>query len=106
MGTTPTQNLEKMKLKIFILLSHIAFCLPNVGAKLPSRPSWLIKGIRQLYDMYAGQPHRHEMKKRFVSDPLSTKFYDFERARENGLPFMEFLKLPEFLNKMEFSNLQ
>ena len=55
--------------------------------------------------MYAAQPHRHDMKKRFVSDPLSTMFYDFERARENGLPFMEFLKLPQFLNKMELNQL-
>ena len=53
--------------------------------------------------MYAAQPHRHGMKKRFVSDPLSTMFYDFEKARENGLPFTEFLKIPEFLNKMELS---
>ena len=64
----------------------------------------LVRNLRK--DMYAAQPHRHGMRKRFVSDPLSTMFYDFERARENGLPFMEFLKLPEFLNKMEFSNLQ
>ena len=52
--------------------------------------------------MYAAQPHRHGMKKRYINDPLSTMFYDF--GGQNGLPVTEFLELnPQLLNKMELS---